>query len=289
MLRYVEGDLFNSPAQVIVNTVNTDGVMGKGIALEFKKRYPEMFEKYKKVCDKHNFVIGKLMLCYEPDHWILLFPTKEHWRNPSKVEYIEKGLMTFVRKYADYNITSIAFPKLGCGNGGLEWKEVKTLMEKYLEELPIDIYIYQSMAKKNKPEHQSQDEMSDWMKENAKDLSFTGLKDEISRHTFIVPIEVDYNNEKWKAYWSYNGKLTFEREGEKIESEDEQVQEIWDYICAKRIFSNTGERDKDLLYMLLVVMGYMEEIYFKEQKDDEMISGYQLEMGKARSFWLRGE
>ncbi|MBO6283479.1 MAG: macro domain-containing protein, partial [Pseudobutyrivibrio sp.] len=113
MLKYIEGDIFSSPAQVLVNTVNTVGVMGKGIALEYKKRYPEMFNQYKLQCDRHKLVVGKLILWYGIDHWILQFPTKEHWRNPSKLEYIERGLMTFVNKYADYNISSIAFPKLG--------------------------------------------------------------------------------------------------------------------------------------------------------------------------------
>ena len=142
MIKYVQGDIFNSPAQVLVNTVNTVGVMGKGIALSFKKMYPDMYEAYRKECDKHRLIIGKLMLWYGTDHWVLMFPTKEHWRNPSRIEYIEKGLMTFVRKYTDYNITSIAFPKLGCGNGELDWTDVKPLMERYLKDLPIDIYIY---------------------------------------------------------------------------------------------------------------------------------------------------
>ena len=78
MIKYLEGDIFSTPAQTIVNTVNTVGVMGKGIALEFKKRYPNMFEKYKIACEKKNLKIGTLMLCYEADHWTLLFPTKEH-------------------------------------------------------------------------------------------------------------------------------------------------------------------------------------------------------------------
>ena len=84
MIKYVEGDIFNSPAQVLVNTVNTVGVMGKGIALGFKKRYPEMFSKYRVACEKKKLTIGRLMIWYGADHWVLLFPTKEHWRNPSK-------------------------------------------------------------------------------------------------------------------------------------------------------------------------------------------------------------
>lgn len=129
MIEYVEGDIFNSPAQVIVNTVNTVGVMGKGLALSFKKRYPEMFASYRSACEKRQLKTGKLMLWYAPDHWILLFPTKENWRNPSKLEYIENGLIKFVNTYAEKNITSIAFPKLGCGNGELNWDDVRPLME----------------------------------------------------------------------------------------------------------------------------------------------------------------
>lgn len=143
MLNYVKGDIFDSPAQTIVNPVNTVGVMGKGLALSFKKRYPEMFESYRRACDKHLLTTGKLMLFRAQDHWILLFPTKEDWRNPSKLEWIEAGLRKFTETYAAKGITSVAFSKLGCGCGGLLWKDVKPVMEKYLEELPIAVYIYE--------------------------------------------------------------------------------------------------------------------------------------------------
>lgn len=129
MIEYIEGNIFDSPAQVIVNTVNTVGVMGKGIALEFKNRYPQMFEKYKIACEKKMLTIGKLMLVSAPDHMLLLFPTKENWRYPSKLSYIEQGLKRFCDYYAQRGITSVAFPKLGCGNGELNWDEVRPLME----------------------------------------------------------------------------------------------------------------------------------------------------------------
>ncbi len=142
MIKYIKGNLFDSNAQTLVNPVNTVGVMGKGIALEFKKRYPEMFKAYKEVCGKNMLYIGKLMLYKDKDHLILNFPTKKHWKDPSKLQYIEKGLLEFRKNYANYNIKSIAFPKLGCGNGNLKWEEVKPLIEKYLNDLPIEIYIY---------------------------------------------------------------------------------------------------------------------------------------------------
>lgn len=142
LLYYLEGDMFTSPAQCIVNTVNMVGVMGKGIALAFKEKYPDMFLEYKKACSEGVLNIGNLMIWRADDYILLLFPTKEHWRGKSKLEYIELGLQKFLEIYEKEGITSIAFPKLGCGNGGLDWAEVKPVMEKYLRGLPIDIYIY---------------------------------------------------------------------------------------------------------------------------------------------------
>lgn len=289
MLTYIEGDLFSSPAQVLVNTVNTVGVMGKGIALEFKKRYPDMFEEYKSMCDKHNLVIGKLMLWYAADYWILQFPTKEHWRNPSKLEYIEKGLMAFVRKYADYNISSIAFPKLGCGNGELDWKDVKVLMEKYLKDLPIDVYIYLGPGENKKPEHKKQTEMSEWMKENAKDISFSGIKDDISFHSTIIPIQFEMDGVEWNAYWKAEGKLTFETNGNKKELDEDDVQKVWDSICVKRVFSTEKDLNHNLFFYLLMTMGYLQPIMICEEDVKEMKQGYQLELGKGRVFLVRGK
>ena len=143
MLTYLRGDLLSSPAQVQVNTVNTVGVMGKGIALQFKNKYPQMFAAYQKACEKQQLDIGRLYLWKSPEKWVLMFPTKRHWRNPSKIEYVESGLKEFVDSYERLGVDSIAFPRLGCGNGGLEWSVVKPIMEKYLSPLPINIYIYE--------------------------------------------------------------------------------------------------------------------------------------------------
>lgn len=142
MLQYVSGDLFLSEAQTLVNPVNTVGVMGKGIALLFKNQYPDMFDSYKTLCKNGLLEIGKPCLWKSPEKQILLFPTKKHWRSASKIEYIESGLKYFVGTYEDWQITSVAFPMLGCGNGGLDWNDVKPLMEKYLKPLPINVRIY---------------------------------------------------------------------------------------------------------------------------------------------------
>lgn len=92
MITYVEGDLFTSPAQVLVNTVNTVGVMGKGIAKEFKDIYPDMFRACRRLCERDELIVGKIFLHRTPHKWVLNFPTKRHWRQRSRVEDIEAGL-----------------------------------------------------------------------------------------------------------------------------------------------------------------------------------------------------
>ena len=143
MITYVASDLFQSPAQVLVNTVNTVGVMGKGIALQFMRIYPEMFKQYQIYCEKGQFDIGQLWLYKSPQKWVLNFPTKRDWHDKSKIEYVEAGLKRFIEIYEPEGITSISFPRLGCGLGGLDWEnEVRPLMERYLGSLPIEIIIH---------------------------------------------------------------------------------------------------------------------------------------------------
>lgn len=137
------GNLFESKATTLVNTVNCVGVMGKGIALDFKKMYPEMYDEYVELCDKHELKPGHPY--YYTDYMgasIINFPTKDHWRSPSKLSYIRDGLDWFRDNYANLNITSVAFPPLGCGNGGLSWDTVGPLMYEKLSDLPIDVEVY---------------------------------------------------------------------------------------------------------------------------------------------------
>lgn len=154
MINYVTTTLFDSPAQTLVNTVNTVGVMGKGVAAEFRHRYPEMFRRYRELCEERQLDIGKLYLYRTPNKWVLNFPTKKHWRNPSRIEYIEAGLQKFVDTYTVSGITSISFPQLGCGNGNLPWSMVRPVMEKYLRSLPIPVYIHLARRRASfVPEH----------------------------------------------------------------------------------------------------------------------------------------
>ena len=143
MITYVVGDLFYSPARVLVNAANTVGVMGKGVAYDFKRFYPSMFAAYRERCQEDAFDIGDLMLYRTPHKWVLNVPTKRHYRAQSRPEYIEAGLKKFVELYAEAGITSVSFPRLGTGSGGLDWDdEVRPLMESYLDRLPINIFIH---------------------------------------------------------------------------------------------------------------------------------------------------
>lgn len=146
MIAYTDGDIFDSPAQTLVNPVNTVGVMGAGLAAQFKRRYPAMYKHYVVNCQAGQLQIGELWLWrapVTPSRWVLNFPTKVDWRAPSKLEWIEAGLRCFVDTYSDMGITSVAFPFLGCGHGGLDWlSEVQPLMARHLDQLPIPVYVH---------------------------------------------------------------------------------------------------------------------------------------------------
>lgn len=284
MISYIIGDIFNSPAQVLVNPVNTVGVMGKGLALSFKQRYPDMFKSYRRACDEKRLKIGRLMIYYAPDHWILLFPTKETWRMPSKIEYIKEGLQRFKEFYADYNITSIAFPKLGCGNGELKWEEVKPIMEEYLKKLPIDIYVYVDNNISSIPEHKTPKETSEWLKQNAKDLSFSGIKEEMKYETAMRTYEFNFNHNKYEVCWRDDFIIYSEKE--KIIIQEEELVTIWESIRENGVFKLSKSEKENLIYAALHAFGYLTPIFIEEK--GEMIAGYQVNEGANRLFFTKG-
>lgn len=149
----ITGNIFASQCQTLVNTVNCDGVMGAGIALEFKLRLPEMFDRYAEHCRAGLINIGNLWLYKPPtesreQRWALNFPTKRHWKYPSKIEYLEAGLQKFLDTYQQKGIQSIAFPVLGATNGGLAEDESLAVMQRYLSQcdIPVEIYRYDPTA-----------------------------------------------------------------------------------------------------------------------------------------------
>lgn len=141
MIKFVPGmDIFDHPINVtLVNTVNTVGVMGAGLAKEFKRRYPELNRLYRAACQSGEFGIGYILDWRSVNgRRVLCFPTKKHWRNPSRLEYIELGL----RELATMNLEAVALPMLGCGLGGLAWVDVRALMIEYLGDLPGTYYVH---------------------------------------------------------------------------------------------------------------------------------------------------
>ncbi len=136
------GNIFTTKAQTIVNTINCVGVMGAGIAYEFRLRHKDMFERYVELCEKKQIDIGKLWIYKNEDKKILNFPTKYDWRYPSKEEYLHKGLQKFVDTYQTRGIESIAFPLLGAQKGGLSEKKSLEIMHHYLAKCDIDVEIW---------------------------------------------------------------------------------------------------------------------------------------------------
>lgn len=148
MIIYKKGNILESEADALVNTVNTQGVMGKGIALQFKNSFPINYKVYYDLCKKGEFKIGDLILVEENGlllgkKTIINFPTKTSWRKPSEYSYIEKGLDKLIQTIYEKKINSIAIPPLGSGNGGLNWEIVKKMIEDKMSHLPIDIFIFE--------------------------------------------------------------------------------------------------------------------------------------------------
>jgi O-acetyl-ADP-ribose deacetylase (regulator of RNase III)/uncharacterized protein YwgA len=142
-MKILIGDILKSKAQTLVNTVNCVGIMGKGIALEFKNRFPDMLKDYVRRCERDEIHLGQPYL-YKSllGPQIVNFPTKEHWKSVSKVSDIEQGLDYLLAHYKQWAITSIAIPPLGCGNGQLEWKVVGPLIYKLVKQMDIPVEIY---------------------------------------------------------------------------------------------------------------------------------------------------
>lgn len=276
MITYVKGDIFSSPAQILVNTVNTEGVIGKGVALEFKKRYPEMFTEYKNICQKGQFNIGSLMLWKKSKKWVLLFPTKTTWRKPSQLDYIEKGLQKFADNWDKLQANSIAFPRLGCGNGDLKWNDVKPLMEKYLKKIPMQVYIYVDMYQDPVPEYKNITEIEKWISgENTCDgfeKFVHQLKYLLQRKSISVLGE--------KVIW-IDDETSFIQIGEtKVNRTD--TCRLWSFVQDVGVFALNEipeyyHKFAAEFMELLHYLGYVSNIYVSENGDGDntFVNGYQ--------------
>jgi O-acetyl-ADP-ribose deacetylase (regulator of RNase III) len=148
MIYFKQGNLLESKADALVNTVNCVGIMGKGIALQFKQAFPENFKHYERACRAGEVRLGKMFVVSTdsllPPRYIVNFPTKDHWKNRSRLESIESGLQDLVVKVRELGIESIAIPPLGCGNGGLEWGQVRSLIKAAFDRLPdVEVLVFE--------------------------------------------------------------------------------------------------------------------------------------------------
>lgn len=203
-ITFKKGNIFSSDKQTIVNTINCVGVMGKGVALGFRLRYPEMYEKYKEFCKNKQIAIGKLWLykqSQEDSQWVLNFPTKFHWKYPSKMEYLEVGLQKFVETYREKGIISIAFPLLGTHNGGLDKIEVLNMMYYYLEKcfIPIEIYEYDPKA----PDELYKNFKEKWVSMSLRDKRYIGIR--ANQMALIDKVINDINNSSMTSLSECNG------------------------------------------------------------------------------------
>ncbi len=186
MFKAMIGDMFQSKSQTLVNTVNCVGIMGKGVAQEFKKRFEGMFADYERRCLRKEVKLGEPYL-FNVDKFtkIVLFPTKDHWRAASRISDIEAGLDFFREHYKQWGITSIAFPPLGCGNGGLDWEDVGPLMYSKLADLPIDVQVF---APFGTPNEQITEEFLSTR--STKGMDFKGRKLEKFNPEWVVLMEI---------------------------------------------------------------------------------------------------
>jgi O-acetyl-ADP-ribose deacetylase (regulator of RNase III) len=166
MIRYTQGNLLEASTEALVNTVNEIGVMGKGIALMFRESFPENTRKYLTACKAKQVQVGQMFVVKDRDltgaRWIVNFPTKKHWRNPSKFDWIRTGLRDLARVIQETGIRSIAVPPLGCGNGGLEWAQVRREIEIVLGELEdVDVIVYEPTSEyQNAPKREGINELT---------------------------------------------------------------------------------------------------------------------------------
>ncbi|SEO79130.1 macro domain-containing protein [Mucilaginibacter sp. OK283] len=150
MIHFTQGNLLKSNARALVNTVNTVGVMGKGIALQFKNTFPLNYKLYQDACKNGKLTTGQLLVVHENDllrgeKIIINFPTKQHWKQPSTYEYIESGLVALQIYLIENPVESLAMPALGCGNGGLDWEVVKPMIVEYLSDIDTEFFVYEPL------------------------------------------------------------------------------------------------------------------------------------------------
>lgn len=272
MLTYHRTSILTSQAQTVVNTVNTVGVMGKGLASAFKARYPRMFEEYRKLCKERRLDIGQLWLWKGPDQWVLHFPTKKHWRNPSKLSYIEAGLQKFVGQYEHRGIREIAFPRLGCGNGGLDWNDVCPLMEHYLCAIPIPVYVHDYEVDLGLPEHREPKAAEQFQR------SFEAFVKDLGSvlHRHRGEFQTVSKGSPYRAAFDDASNLIIERPGRRGIVSNEDLYELWTLLLrgplTRQRLPGAARDSAYYLFPILASLPYVRPISVERKGDTPAIA-----------------
>jgi len=232
--------------------------MGKGLAHHFREREPQMFEAYRGICERKLLEPGKLWLWRGAEHWTLNFPTKKHWRHPSKVEWIEAGLRKFVAAYEAQGIREISFPQLGCGNGGLDWDVVRPLMERYLSGLPIPVFVHDYTVDIGLPEHLEKVEAA--LRRNKAEASFESVLGSMKAALDLSGNELAVlrSDDRFAARMNSDFELTIDESGSKWKFQPDDLRSIWTILQRGLITSNraglpVGGGGRELVSLLSVL------------------------------------
>jgi len=243
--------------------------MGKGVALQFKQLFPDMFKEYRRHCEQGRFSIGNLSLHKTENKWVLNFPTKKHWRQPSRPEYIEAGLKRLVSIYEETGLYDIAMPLLGCGNGELDWPtQVEPIVERYLKALPINVFIhFYPRGVAPVPEHRNIADMEEWLRSEPEQLAFAEVWRDLQHliansHTF----------ETLAAQTRFTASVSDDPVGVRVVTNSKQVlftydelldfwQQLRSYGYTFRSIAPSGlTRDASYLYPLFSRLSYVTPI-----------------------------
>ena len=236
-----------------------------------------MFREYQQICESRTFEVGDLWLYKTANKWVLNFPTKKHWRQPSRIDYIESGLRKFVATYHVYGITSVSFPLLGCGNGELDWEtQVQPIMERYLEELPIDVFIHlQNRPDTLVPEHRDAKATREWLHGELESLPFTEVWDDLTNLSRSQARLIRFDNHS-----SFN--VTLDEAEKKITVNDgdiaesisyESLLELWKqirqsgFISGNQLSYGLDSQSKYLL-PIMSVLPYVQPVVMATQYHD---------------------
>lgn len=272
-------DIFSADTEAIVNTVNCVGIMGKGIALQFREKYPENYKQYKHACDAGKVVVGKMFVTkngFLKPNYIINFPTKKHWRGKSELAYIEDGLIDLSNCLKEYKIKSIAIPPLGAGNGGLNWADVKKLIVDKLSDVDAEVLVFEPSVRFNELKHVTKVPLNDFraifikcvsIYNNAMDRMYELGNIEAQKLTYFIGLVLDrqdiinryvkhiygpyfpqLNNTLHDMSGTYLSGIGDGQEHHHIDVMPGVIEEVDKYIEQKPFLSDAIEKIKKIIY-----------------------------------------